>query len=153
MKEEEASLPTKAAKAKGGAQKKTRGPDLSQLDDIDSPTRGKALNATGIESALDALELTSGTKAEVDRHPERRFKAAYAAYETERLEEMKDEKGLRRQQKIDQIRKEFEKHPRNPFNQLIGNYDMTKEERAALQTEKDRQMESHLTSPADEATR
>ena len=51
---------------------------------------------------------------------------------------MKDEKGLRRQQKIDQIRKEFEKHPDNPFNQVTGSYNMTKEEMAAVrESEKD----------------
>lgn len=75
----------------------------------------------------------------MDRHPERRFKAAYAAFEERRLEEMKDEKGLRRQQKIDQIRKEFEKHPDNPFNQVTGSYNMTKEEMAAVrESEKDK---------------
>ncbi|KAF2642510.1 hypothetical protein P280DRAFT_467854 [Massarina eburnea CBS 473.64] len=41
---------------------------------------------------------------------------------------MKDEKGLRRQQKIDQIRKEFEKHPDNPFNQVSASYNATREE-------------------------
>ena len=75
----------------------------------------------------------------MDRHPERRFKAAYAAFEERRLEEMKDEKGLRRQQKIDQIRKEFEKHPDNPFNPVTGSYNMTKEEMAAVrESEKDK---------------
>jgi hypothetical protein len=52
---------------------------------------------------------------------------------------MKDEKGLRRQQKIDQIRKEFEKHPENPFNQVSATYNMSKEEIAALrESEKDK---------------
>lgn len=75
----------------------------------------------------------------MDRHPERRFKAAYAAFEERRLDEMKDEKGLRRQQKIDQIRKEFEKHPDNPFNQVTASYNMTREEIAALrESEKDK---------------
>ena len=45
---------------------------------------------------------------------------------------MKDEKGLRRQQKVDQIRKEFEKHPDNPFNQVAGTYNMKKGEMQAL---------------------
>lgn len=104
-----------------------------------------SLNATGIDNALDALSLTSNSKDKIDRHPERRFKAAYAAYEERRLEEMKDEKGLRRQQKIDQIRKEFEKHPDNPFNQVAGTYNMSKEEMNALrESEKDKK-EAFLT--------
>ena len=45
---------------------------------------------------------------------------------------MKDEKGLRRQQKVEQIRKEFEKHPDNPFNQVAGRFDMSKEEMKEL---------------------
>ena len=76
--------------------------------------------------------MTKGNNDKIDRHPERRFKAAYTAFEERRLDEMKDEKGLRRQQKIDQIRKEFEKHPDNPFNQVQGSYNMSKEEMAEL---------------------
>lgn len=80
----------------------------------------------------------------MDRHPERRFKAAYAAYEERRLDEMKDEKGLRRQQKVDQIRKEFEKHPDNPFNQVTGSYNMTREELAAVRESEKSKKEKRL---------
>ena len=86
----------------------------------------KALNATGIDSALDAMNLTSGKDDKVDRHPERRYKAAYAQYEERRLDEMADEKGLRRNQKVAEIRKEFEKHPDNPFNQVSVAYNATR---------------------------
>jgi hypothetical protein len=55
---------------------------------------------------------------------------------------MKDEKGLRRQQKIDQIRKEFEKHPDNPFNQ--GTYNMSKEEMAELREAERQKLENRL---------
>jgi len=124
MKEEEASLPSKpkGAGAKKAEKKTGRG--------IDSAL--SSLNATGIDNALDALSLTTKDNDKVDRHPERRFKAAYAAYEERRLEEMKDEKGLRRQQKVDQIRKEFEKHPDNPFNQVSAAYNASKDELADL---------------------
>jgi len=57
---------------------------------------------------------------------------------------MKDEKGLRRQQKIDQIRKEFEKHPDNPFNQVQGTYNMSKEEMAALRESERQKLEARL---------
>lgn len=106
MKEEEASLPSKAAGNKKTAVKKSKGLDLSSLDDEPSSSKkGPALNATGIDNALDALDISSNNTDKIDRHPERRFKAAYSAFEERRLDEMKDEKGLRRQQKIDQIRK------------------------------------------------
>lgn len=129
--EEEASMPSKpkGAGAKK-AEKKPAGRGIdSALGSFDKPS---ALNATGIDNALDALDITSDNKDKLDRHPERRFKAAYAAYEEKRLEEMKDEKGLRRQQKIDQIRKEFEKHPDNPFNQVNASYNATREDMAAI---------------------
>lgn len=144
--EEDAALPSKGSAKKAPA-KKSRGLDLSGLD---APSSKKdknlaSLNATGIDSALDALSLTSASNDKIDRHPERRFKAAYAAYEERRLDEMKDEKGLRRQQKVEQIRKEFEKHPDNPFNQVAGRFDMSKEEIKELQESERAKKEALLT--------
>jgi hypothetical protein len=46
---------------------------------------------------------------------------------------MKDEKGLRRNQKMIQIRKEFEKHPDNPFNQVTASYNASKDEMKDIQ--------------------
>ena len=130
--EEERNAPSKpkGANAKP-ATKKTRGLDLSQLDEPDPSSKASpALNASGIENALDALGLTADNKSDkVDRHPERRFKAAYAAYEARRLPELEEEhKGLRRNQRVDMIRKEFEKSPENPFNQVNAQFDSTREE-------------------------
>ncbi|OAL36248.1 hypothetical protein AYO20_04406 [Fonsecaea nubica] len=120
------------------AEKKSRGTlDLAQLDD-DSGAGGKerALNASGIDNALDALSLTTSSPHDMklDRHPERRFPAAYKAYEERRLPEIdKERPGLRRNQKIELIKKEFEKSDENPFNQS-GNirYDASKEELAEV---------------------
>ncbi|KAF3006495.1 hypothetical protein E8E13_004511 [Curvularia kusanoi] len=130
--QEEASQPSKPKGA--GAKKAEKKPSGRGIDSALGAFDSKpsALNATGIDNALDALDITADTKDKLDRHPERRFKAAYAAYEERRLEEMKDEKGLRRQQKIDQIRKEFEKHPDNPFNQVSAAYNATREDMAAI---------------------
>ena len=58
---------------------------------------------------------------------------------------MKDEKGLRRQQKIEQIRKEFDKHPDNPFNQVSGTYNMSKDEMNALKEGEREKKEELLT--------
>ncbi|KAK1072846.1 hypothetical protein LTR74_002361 [Friedmanniomyces endolithicus] len=142
--EEEASLPSKPTKSKAPA-KKARGLDLSSLDAPSSKKDVAALNATGIDNALDALDLTSANPEKIDKHPERRFPAAYKAYEERRLDEMKDEKGLRRQQRIDQIRKEFEKHPDNPFNQVAGRYDMTKDELKEMKESERERKEGLLT--------
>ncbi|PSK41848.1 hypothetical protein B9Z65_9234 [Elsinoe australis] len=143
LKEEEASLPSKPTKS---APKKTfKGLDLSGLDAPSSKKDLAALNASGIDNALDALSLTgSGQGDKIDRHPERRFKAAYAAYEERRLEEMKDEKGLRRNQKVDQIRKEFEKHPDNPFNQVHASFDASKEDLKEMREKEREKIEGRL---------
>ncbi|KAK5999491.1 hypothetical protein QM012_005344 [Aureobasidium pullulans] len=139
--EEEASLPSKKTGNAKTAQKKSRGLDLSGLD---GPSSLSALSATGIDNALDALSLTAGSSDKIDRHPERRFKAAYTQYEERRLEEMKDEKGLRRQQKIEQIRKEFEKHPDNPFNQANASYNSTREDLETIRQNEKAKIEKRL---------
>jgi CHASE3 domain sensor protein len=62
------------------------------------------------------------------------------------LEEMKDEKGLRRNQKVEQIRKEFEKHPENPFNQASGRFDSTREELREIAETERRKVEERLAN-------
>ncbi|EAW07289.1 DUF1014 domain protein [Aspergillus clavatus NRRL 1] len=143
---EEASQPSKP---KGGgakqAQKKTRGLDLSQLDDEPGSRKGTALNASGIDNALDALSLTSKDGSKIDRHPERRFKAAYAAFEARRLPEIEQENpGLRRQQRIELCKKEFEKSEENPFNQAHVAFDASREEIAALKDAERKKVEARL---------
>ncbi|GFF23211.1 coiled-coil domain-containing protein 124 homolog [Aspergillus udagawae] len=145
---EEASLPSKpkGAGAKQ-AQKKTRGLDLAQLDDEPASRKGAALNATGIDNALDALSLTSKDSSKVDRHPERRYKAAYAAYEARRLPEIeKENPGLRRQQRVELCKKEFDKSEENPFNQVHVSFDASREEIAAAKEAERRKVEARLAS-------
>ncbi|KAF2458511.1 hypothetical protein BDY21DRAFT_204957 [Lineolata rhizophorae] len=167
LREEEANIGSskgaKGAKAKGAGLKSKGGLDLSGLDDPKlmakmkggpsggakkdaGPGKPGALSASNIDDALDALALTSagGQSDKLDRHPERRFPAAYKAYEERRLEEMKDEKGLRRNQKIDQIRKEFDKHPDNPFNQANARFNSTKEEMEAIKSAERQKLEDRL---------
>jgi hypothetical protein len=89
------------------------------LDDLFAPKKevGPALAASNIDDALDALSLTQGGEGEerkavagIDRHPERRQKAALAAFEDRRLPELrKEHPGLRLQQYKDLIYKEFQK--------------------------------------------
>ncbi|OIW32114.1 DUF1014-domain-containing protein [Coniochaeta ligniaria NRRL 30616] len=153
--QEEASLPSRPAPKKAkAAVKKTaapapaRGLDLSQLDD-DSPAA--ALNASGIDNALDALSLATAADGatKVDRHPERRFKAAYAAFEERRLREMDGDgsgQGLRQNQKKEKIKKEFERSPENPFNQVSASYDASKEELAKIKEAEKAKIEARLAS-------
>ena len=145
---EEASLPSKAKPNPKAPKKSGRGLDLFSLDDEAPSAKSTALNATGIDNALDALSLTSSaTHDNVDKHPERRFKAAYAAFEARRLPEVEDEhKGLRRQQRIELVRKEFEKSDENPFNQVAATYDASKEELKELRQAEREKIERRLGS-------
>ncbi|KAL5090547.1 hypothetical protein THAR02_03642 [Trichoderma harzianum] len=129
MKEEEASLNARSEPKKSKtAVKKSRGLDLSQLDD----DKLGALSASGIDNALDALSLTAGgDDSKIDQHPERRFAAAYHRYEERRLAEMKADgsgTGLRLEQRKQRIRKEFDKSPENPFNQVTASYNASRDD-------------------------
>lgn len=137
--EEEKNQPSKpkGAGKKTAEKKPGRGTlNLDQLDDDQPGGKMKTLNASGIDNALDALSLTGGSANDMklDRHPERRYPAAYKAYEERRLPEVKNEHpGLRRNQQIELIKKEFDRSEENPFNQ-VGNvkYDASKEELAEM---------------------
>ncbi|KAL3482007.1 hypothetical protein BJX99DRAFT_253131 [Aspergillus californicus] len=148
---EEASQPskpknTKSATKKSAAPAPSRGTlDLNQLDD-DTPAPKGALNASGIDNALDALNLTNKDASKIDRHPERRFKAAYAAYEARRLPEVEEENpGLRRNQRIELVRKEFEKSDENPFNQAHVAFDASRDEIKAVRDAERNKVEARLT--------
>ena len=133
------SAGAKKAEKKTNANATSRGTlNLDQLDDEPTSKKESTINATGIDNALDALSLTTDKNSQaIERHPERRFKAAYKAYEERRLPEVETENpGLRRNQRVEIIRKEFEKSEENPFNQ-VGNirYDASKDD---IAVEKDR---------------
>jgi len=153
MAEEEKSLPSRAApKNAKTAPKKTRGLDLSQLDEEDDGSKKlPGLVASNIEDALDALGLADPAAGaeKIDRHPERRRKAAYAAFEERRLKEMDTDgsgAGLRLNQRKERIRKEFEKSPENPMNQLSVAYDASKEEIAQLKQAEKSKVEGRLAA-------
>ncbi|ODV59340.1 coiled-coil domain-containing protein 124 [Ascoidea rubescens DSM 1968] len=132
LKEEEASLPQSKGRRKGGAVKMA----VKKNASLDAFLKGNDVdtyNASGLSSALDALDLLekdSGvSNKDIDRHPERRFKAAYNAYEARRLPEIKSEKpGLRLVQVKELIYKEFQKSPENPFNQHTINFNASQAE-------------------------
>lgn len=142
-----------APKNSKSAAKKTsaapsRGLDLSQLDDP-GDQKLAALSATGIDNALDALSLTAGDQgaAKIDRHPERRFKAAYTVFEERRLREMESDgsgDGLRLNQKKEKIKKEFEKSEENPFNQVSARFDASKEELREIREREKAKIEARL---------
>ncbi|GME91015.1 unnamed protein product [[Candida] boidinii] len=78
------------------------------------------INAHGIEDSIAALSLLGKdgvSDKELDRHPERRMKAALASYTERRMPEIKAEQpGLRKNQYEQLIFKEFQKSDENPMN-------------------------------------
>ncbi len=127
----------------------------SALTDLDLNANNNnklpSLGATGIENALDALDvvLADSSVTKADRHAERRVKAAYTAFKERRLEEMNEDgsgKGLRLSQKLAQIKTEFKKSPENPLNNLHVKHNATKEEIEDLKQQERGQTEARLTS-------
>ncbi|RPD55671.1 DUF1014-domain-containing protein [Lentinus tigrinus ALCF2SS1-7] len=156
--EEEASAPSKpkaankaGAKKAGAAKKdvKPAGPGaiaagggldaVSAAPSDESPKEVESYTATGIDNAIDLLEVVTakmdkasvGSRAaDIERHPERRVKAAFEAYKERELPKARAEHpGMRLQQYHDLLWKQFQKSPENPFNQTTLSYDASKEER------------------------
>jgi hypothetical protein len=71
---------------------------------------------------------------DVEKHPERRFKGALAAFEERELPNFKaDNPGLRLTQLKELMYKAFQKSPENPFNQTnILAYNATQEDAQAM---------------------
>ncbi|KDR81940.1 hypothetical protein GALMADRAFT_240270 [Galerina marginata CBS 339.88] len=99
----------------------------------------ESYSATGIDNALDLLEVVTAKMdkasvgqqaANIEKHPERRFKAALEAYSERELLKVKEEHpGLRLQQYKDLLYKQFQKSPDNPYNQTTISYDASKDEK------------------------
>ena len=63
------------------------------------------------------------------------------------MPELEEEhKGLRKQQKIDAIRKEFERSPENPFNQANARFDSTRDEIRDLKEQEREKTEARLAA-------
>jgi len=120
----------------------------------DEPKEAESYSATGIDNALDLLEVVNaktdkasvGQKAAgIEKHPERRFKAALEAYKERELPVLRVEHpGLRLQQYEEILFKKFQKAPDNPFNQTVVAYDATKEEKVDALKKKNVAIEERL---------
>ncbi|KAI0062071.1 DUF1014-domain-containing protein [Artomyces pyxidatus] len=175
--EEEASTPVKKAAPKAGAKKasakvpKPAGPGaiaagggLASAAAGPDEERGadrevESYAATGIDNALDLLEVVTakmdkasvGSQAAgIERHPERRFKAAYEAYQERELPNIRAEHpGLRLQQYKDLLFKQFQKSPENPFNQVTVSYDASKDDKVDALRKRQAEVEQRLREAKD----
>ena len=84
----------------------------------------KSYAARNVNDAIDIFK-----KEEVDKHPERRVKAAFESFQERRLKELKKENPtLRLSQLKEIVWKEFKKSPENPMNQQNAAYNAKPEE-------------------------
>lgn len=110
--------------AKKAAEEKTKKDKKDEEDDSDLIENVNRLTVDGDEARnLDeAISILSGPE-KAEKHPEKRMKAAYEDFEKERLPELKAENPNLRLSQLKQIlRKEWLKHPSNPFNQKTTGY-------------------------------
>ena len=78
------------------------------------------LQVDGLEARTvnDAIAILSIKDAELDKHPEKRMKAAYTAYEAANLPRIKSENPTLRLSQLKQIlNKDWMRAPENPLNQ------------------------------------
>ncbi|KAG6551630.1 hypothetical protein Mapa_006709 [Marchantia paleacea] len=116
-KEQEAKELQATAQAAKKREARTANEDeYEKLIDFENTNRDDTLvDAHDLESALAQIVVTDPT---ADRHPERRLKASYKAFEEAELPKLKQEKpGMTHTQYKDMIWKMWKKSPDNPLNQ------------------------------------
>ncbi|KDQ18680.1 hypothetical protein BOTBODRAFT_103986 [Botryobasidium botryosum FD-172 SS1] len=114
----------------------------------------ESFSATGIDDALELLSIVGAktdkasvgqAAAGIEQHPERRYKAAFEAYQERELPKLKVEHpGLRLNQYKELLHKKFLKSPDNPFNQTTVSYDASKQEKVAALKQKHALVEERL---------
>lgn len=102
-------------------------------------------SASNLDDAIQLLEATNldASKTTLERHPERRVKAAYAVFEETEMPILKLENpGLRMSQLRQLLKKKWEKSPQNPFNQASISYRASRdEEMEAVRSMRDSQLD------------
>lgn len=108
------------------------------------------INASGLDNALDALDITTDKKTEIDRHPERRRKAARAAWEENLKKQWEAEGYLEEHNKKklhnrrEELNKLWNKAPENPMNQVSAAYNATQEEMEEIRAQEKEKIENRL---------
>lgn len=93
-------------------------------------------SASNLDDALLLLESTnisSTSLNNVEKHPERRMKAAFCAFEAREMPKLRAENPtLKHTQLLERLHKMWKKSPENPFNQLHVAHNMTAEQQAEV---------------------
>ncbi|KAI9091720.1 hypothetical protein DFS34DRAFT_653396 [Phlyctochytrium arcticum] len=141
---EESSLPSKPLKpSKKAAQRTARDDQFAADARLDVPEYA----ASGLDAALDLLEITTATAKkgsdQIERHPEKRMKSAWAAFEEREMAILKlEQPSLRLTQYKQLLQKKWKKSPENPMNQQAIAYDTKRaEERELISSQKEDALE------------
>ncbi|KAI8533229.1 hypothetical protein RHMOL_Rhmol11G0281200 [Rhododendron molle] len=119
--EEQAQLTKRAEEAKR-RQSRTQGEEEYEKIVLVANTNrdDSIIEARSVEDAI--AKMVVADTLPVDRHPERRLKASFKAFEEAELPRLKEEKpGLTHTQYKDMIWKLWKKSPDNPLNQMVCN--------------------------------
>uniref|UniRef100_A0A2P2JD85 Coiled-coil domain-containing protein n=1 Tax=Rhizophora mucronata TaxID=61149 RepID=A0A2P2JD85_RHIMU len=116
--EEQAVLAKKAEEAKRRQSRTAAEEEYERVVLVTNTNRDDSIiEARTVEDAI--AQMTVADNLPPDRHPERRLKASFKAFEEAELPRLKDEKpGLTHTQYKDMIWKLWKKSPDNPLNQI-----------------------------------
>ncbi|TPX66998.1 hypothetical protein SpCBS45565_g04115 [Spizellomyces sp. 'palustris'] len=132
--EEEKELASVKAPVKGSAKKAAQRTERVEQYAADARADIPEYAASGIDAALDLMDVSAvGTKGKssdkIERHPEKRMKSAWAAFEEREMPILKAEQpGLRLSQYKQVLQKKWKKSPENPMNQQTISYDTARQE-------------------------
>ncbi|KAK4764812.1 hypothetical protein SAY86_025902 [Trapa natans] len=116
--QEQAELARKAEEAKRKQSRTAAEEEYERMVLVSNTNRDDSIiEARTVEDAI--AQMTAADSLPVDRHPERRLKASFKAFEEAELRMLKGEKpGLTHNQYKDMIWKLWKKSPDNPLNQI-----------------------------------
>lgn len=115
--EEQAEMARKADEAKKRKDRTAEEEEYERMVLVSNTNRDDSIiEASSVEEAIARISVADNLPA--DRHPERRLKASFKAFEEAELPKLKEEKpGLTHTQYKDMIWKLWKKSPDNPLNQ------------------------------------
>ncbi|KAJ8766985.1 hypothetical protein K2173_012494 [Erythroxylum novogranatense] len=116
--EEQAEMARKAEEAKRRQSRTAAEEEYERMVLVSNTNRDDSIiEARSVEDAI--AQLTVADNVPVDRHPEKRLRATFKAFEEAELPRLKEEKpGLTHNQYKDMIWKQWKKSPDNPLNQV-----------------------------------
>ncbi|XGW20261.1 hypothetical protein V3C99_003796, partial [Haemonchus contortus] len=99
------------ARAKLAAEK------IEVVDHLEENINQLEVGTATARTVEDAIQVLGGDREEIDKHPEKRMKAAYLAFEEAMLPRLKQEHPTYRLSQLKQLlKKEWLKSPQNPLN-------------------------------------